>query len=540
MKKLLLFALLILIYSSIKAQSDLIWSNPFNTNLHNYYTKQYQPKVIVENDIIKIIGVNNIDNNQKLQVVEYDLNGELINTIDYSLNISVDDTIEDFLLDGDNNIYVVKKEYLEFYKSKIVIQKYDYNSNLLWHEEIQSSDDISFRPQDINILNNNQIFIIGQKETDYPLDIWDDTWNTISIPMIFSFSQTGTILWETELNEIDFFSSRILQYDNNIVLFGHSSPFYSMMKIDIDGTKTVYSGIELLNGTGSLFYDTVLVTNELEFIVASGEKYRISKIGSNGENIWSEYYGTNLPSNVHAEEIRSIILDDNQNIYVTGRHGGEGYDTSDYTNCDILTIKYDSEGQIIWENRYVYGGNNCDIGSTIVKKNGFIYVGGRSQRLGIGTDYDYVLLKIDEITGENTTHYRYNGSNSGTDVISSLYIFDDGQIALTGLSGIENSYNWITQKLSDVTTTLSLSPNQNNKYSIYPIPVNDFLQIENNNMFEIRDVKVYSIIGKLVLSPQFEQTSNQLDLSSLNNGTYLLKIDTEFGYVTRKIIKMSH
>jgi len=75
--------------------------------------------------------------------------------------------------------------------------------------------------------------------------------------------------------------------------------------------------------------------------------------------------------------------------------------------------------------------------------------------------------------------------------------------------------------------------------SIYPNPVNDFLQIENNNMFKIKDVKVYSILGKLVLSPQFKRESNQLDLSNLNNGTYFMKIDTEIGYLTKKIIKIS-
>jgi hypothetical protein len=78
------------------------------------------------------------------------------------------------------------------------------------------------------------------------------------------------------------------------------------------------------------------------------------------------------------------------------------------------------------------------------------------------------------------------------------------------------------------------------KLSIYPNPVVDNLQIEFNSVSEIKDVKVYSILGKLVLSPQYKKENNQIDVSSLNNGIYFLKIETEIGYLIKKIIKTTH
>ncbi|MBK8875713.1 MAG: hypothetical protein IPN13_18095 [Bacteroidetes bacterium] len=50
------------------------------------------------------------------------------------------------------------------------------------------------------------------------------------------------------------------------------------------------------------------------------------------------------------------------------------YGTPSYTNADILTLKYNSNGNLIWQSRYEYGINNADIGNVIILKNGQIYV----------------------------------------------------------------------------------------------------------------------------------------------------------------------
>ncbi|MCO5258263.1 MAG: hypothetical protein M9926_16075, partial [Lentimicrobium sp.] len=169
------------------------------------------------------------------------------------------------------------------------------------------------------------------------------------------------------------------------------------------------------------------------------------------------------------DEIKATIQDSSGNIYITGRHYGDEYGTSNYSNADILTVKYDNSGNLIWQNRYEYGINNADIGNTIVLKNGQIYVGGNSQRLGQGTDYDYVVLKIDSATGVSTGIYRYNGLANGDDAISSLFIFDNGNVALTGLSFFNSNFDWTTQLLSDVVLSVQNISSENN-FQVYPNP----------------------------------------------------------------------
>ncbi|MCX7549133.1 T9SS type A sorting domain-containing protein [Xanthomarina sp. F1114] len=73
-----------------------------------------------------------------------------------------------------------------------------------------------------------------------------------------------------------------------------------------------------------------------------------------------------------------------------------------------------------------------------------------------------------------------------------------------------------------------------NNLSIYPNPINDVLNIQLNEAIKIKDVKVYSITGQIVIQGQNQR---KLNVSQLNPGVYLLKIQTDRGDITRKIIK---
>ena len=113
--------------------------------------------------------------------------------------------------------------------------------------------------------------------------------------------------------------------------------------------------------------------------------------------------------------------------------------------------------------------------------------------------------------------------------------------------GIANSFEYgclfnpvfETIELIGMNQAVAISDISLDEISIYPNPVNDILKIENKRQFEIIDVKVYSISGKLVLSPQLQKESKLIDLSRLNNGTYFIQIETEISHLTKKIIKIT-
>ncbi len=72
------------------------------------------------------------------------------------------------------------------------------------------------------------------------------------------------------------------------------------------------------------------------------------------------------------------------------------------------------------------------------------------------------------------------------------------------------------------------------KFSVYPNPVKDFLTIDARNI-NISSVNVFNVLGTKVLERK-ELTENKLDVSSLSNGIYFLKISADNATVTKKFI----
>ena len=92
-----------------------------------------------------------------------------------------------------------------------------------------------------------------------------------------------------------------------------------------------------------------------------------------------------------------------------------------------------------------------------------------------------------------------------------------------------------------------LPPSSNNelvlledKIKFYPNPTTDFLMVDpiKEDLFDRDDVyfKIFSIDGKLLLNHHLNQTS-QIDLRSLNSGSYLLKITSDKFNAYGRIIK---
>jgi len=70
--------------------------------------------------------------------------------------------------------------------------------------------------------------------------------------------------------------------------------------------------------------------------------------------------------------------------------------------------------------------------------------------------------------------------------------------------------------------------------SIYPNPVQDLLNINTNNT-KIIKIEIYDVLGKKVLVTTGDTT--QIDISNLDNGLYLVNIQTEQGVLVKKIMK---
>jgi len=81
--------------------------------------------------------------------------------------------------------------------------------------------------------------------------------------------------------------------------------------------------------------------------------------------------------------------------------------------------------------------------------------------------------------------------------------------------------------------TLGLEKIENPKLVMYPNPVSNDLHISSKA--NVQKVKVYNMLGMLVKN--VENNTESIDMSSLSNGTYLLKVFTNEGVIDKIIIK---
>jgi len=104
-----------------------------------------------------------------------------------------------------------------------------------------------------------------------------------------------------------------------------------------------------------------------------------------------------------------------------------------------------------------------------------------------------------------------------------------------------SDWNSITEIEFYGSSALTTENFQNNNLVVYPNPVQDILHIENTvNSF--KNIKLYSIDGKLLLSKSFDSPINtyELTVSNFQKGTYLVKIEDVNNKSISKMIIISN
>jgi len=147
------------------------------------------------------------------------------------------------------------------------------------------------------------------------------------------------------------------------------------------------------------------------------------------------------------------------------------------------------------------------------------------------SDWTYISIQILDgftiVEGNNTVEEVFENSVE-TKIIHNNNLSYNG-LVVDGLFMID-----------DLSSSYLLSSNEYNKLSnskLYPNPVNNILNIKlpyNTNS----EVSIYNILGKKIMSKSFSRLTNQIDISNLNSGMYLVTIKTETAIVTKKIVKL--
>jgi len=149
------------------------------------------------------------------------------------------------------------------------------------------------------------------------------------------------------------------------------------------------------------------------------------------------------------------------------------------------------------------------------------------------------LLEILHCNGNQLTSLDIQNENNN--LLWSMIATSNPNLFCIQVDNVEyanNQPNWFKDETAIYSEDCNLSISENELQqiiNIYPNPVIDILNIENNKNIGIDTITVYNILGKVILIEKIN--FNQLNLSELKSGILFVKIETENGIVTKKIIK---
>ena len=166
-----------------------------------------------------------------------------------------------------------------------------------------------------------------------------------------------------------------------------------------------------------------------------------------------------------------------------------------------------------------------------------------------------------EITAESSTHAKVGTytAGSGTKLTNSSKAVTQSSAvssspktwtftwkAPTAGTGTVTFYAAFTVSES-VTKTCSISVNEftvgipsttaeNDLFSFYPNPANDKLTVVNPDASNLK-ISIYNVQGQLIFEQDALQKFNQINISKLEKGIYLLKAESSKGIVMKRFIK---
>jgi uncharacterized delta-60 repeat protein len=154
----------------------------------------------------------------------------------------------------------------------------------------------------------------------------------------------------------------------------------------------------------------------------TNSEFATVKFDANGNQLWIAYYNGNAHSYDNAI---ALAVDALGNVYVTGTSSVNN------TNTDIATVKYDTNGNQLWAASYDGPSHDIDeAGAIALDSLGNVYVTGDSYG-SPDTGYDWATLKYDT-QGNLLWGARYNAPAGNADIPYALTVDSEGSVYVTG------------------------------------------------------------------------------------------------------------
>lgn len=471
-------------------------------------------------------------------------------------------------VDSQDNVVVTG--YLQSYT--MFTRKYAISGTLLWEvEDASGIQSIYEKPNWINCDTENNVLVVGHQYAignfEYPSAI-----------IAIKYSPTGTLLWRTVIpvsvlinNTTSFDCRSVIDASGNLYIGTAIVGGAYLFKIDTNG-NLIFSNSSAINAPKN-FNGMRIRNNKIVMATSSGTP-NVAPVfvwDTTGTLLWTADAVGTLAADIE--------IDENENVYVLSSFYHQiNAITWDY---DARLIKYNSTGSLLWNHNYDFGGYNFVTRMT--------HVNNRISAIGYGnanglkwqvfqTDTDGTLLwsspyiEPTPLTASDSYPHYVLAKPTGEVIVTGVggptpdpfnpsfnqmpivqysntgvqnWVSTPNIYAGTGLAtmfasdgslfaiGSRNMYVFHYNSNALYTYENSIS----NKTIAAPNPFSDKVTITVDQTNLPANATLFDVTGKELLTINLENTTNELELSSLKSGIYFCQLKSNAKTETLKISK---
>ncbi len=498
----LLMALSFTISAQVSQQWMAVYNGPTN------FTDSAR-NVIVDNDgNVYVAGSSRGANAWDYTLLKYNSAGTLLWEARYDGPAHGDDDAKWMATDNAGNIYVTGSSRSITGFDDFATVKYNSNGVQLWDARYNGPGNNSDKALKVAVDNSGNVYVTGLSNgSGSLLDYATIKYNSIG-------QEQWVARYNGPGNDWDVPTAIVVNNSGDVYVTGSSQTTSAIGSQDYLTVKYNANGEEVWvrrhdGPAGYSDFATSMVMDVSGDIYVTGSCYSTStlndivtiKYDPMGSVVWSAVY--NGTANI-SDLAKMITLDNSGNTYVTGSSAGTG------SSIDFITVKYNSAGIQEWAARYNGTANNIDEPDAITTDlNGNVYVTGK-ERIN-GAIYDYATVKYNS-NGVQQWAVKFNGASNLNDGATSVKADNLGNIIVTGNSVNTFNSDFVTIKYNQgnftpVINNNNETPESFNLWQNYPNPFNPTTNIK----FAVTNA------GKITLSIY---DVNGKKLEDLVNGSY--------------------
>jgi uncharacterized delta-60 repeat protein len=322
--------------------------------------------------------------------------------------------------------------------------KYASNGDTVWVRHYDGPASLRDEAYALKVDPAGNVYVTGRSSGD------GSHWDYATI----KYNSDGDTLWVRRYDGLvhgnDSAHELEVDSDGNVYVTGESwgsggDYEYATIKYDAQGDiawERRYHG-EFSSGPEALQVDAignVYVTGGSEGWLTDYD-FATIKYNADGDTVWVRRYDGPTSS---FDGATALGVDYAGNVYVTGLSESDGGD------IDYITLKYNAAGETAWVRRYDGPAGGDDGASALhIDPFGNVYVAGSSE--GIGTGYDFATLKYNP-DGDLLWECRFDGIASGDDFARDLFVDASGNVYVAGIStGLGTDYDYVVIKYVQAT-----------------------------------------------------------------------------------------